>query len=298
MAGSGIGLKGKACGPEERGDNLILARSISRRPHPTDNDGDCTQGEHALKITVISPHRDDAAFSLGLAIGRWVDAGHTVEVMNCFTRSEYSPFGEQELVHANDLREFVSAVRLKEDLRWSRAYKPGRVTLTDVNLRDAPQRRNCRVDEVCSVAVNEEDPALAKIGRALNKTSRSTVLLPLGVGGHVDHLTARLAGVRALPEGTAVAFYEDLPYAARVGMDGAVEERVAEIGGLTAGFVSPENDVAEAVARKRRLALFYDSQIDSDVVEQIAEFCVRYGGRERLWGGAAWCGTEGLGWQT
>ena len=98
------------------------------------------------------------------------------------------------------------------------------------------------------------------------------MLLPLGVGGHVDHRTARLAGISALPEGTAVGFYEDLPYAARVEPVGTIAERVAEIGGLTAGFVGEAGDVAEAVARKRRLALFYDSQIDSDVVAQIAGF--------------------------
>ena len=261
------------------------------------NAADTPDGTRTLKITVVSPHRDDAAFSLGLAIGRWVDAGHRIEVMNCFTRSEYSPFGEHELVHANDLREFVSAVRLKEDVRWSRAYRAGRVTLTDVNLRDAPQRRNCRVDQVCDIEVNAEEPALAKIGRALNKTAREAVLLPLGVGAHVDHLTTRLAGVRALPEETALAFYEDLPYAAREGMEGAIEARVAEVGGLQAGFISAPAEVNEAVERKRRLALFYDSQIDSDVVAQISGFCEQYGGRERIWGGAAWCALGGLGWQ-
>gem|GEM_PF-6042353 len=32
----------------------------------------------------------------------------------------------------------------------------------------------------------------------------------------------------------------------------------------------------------------YDSQIDESVTTEIAEFSRRYGGRERLWGNAAW----------
>jgi len=38
-----------------------------------------------MKITVLSPHRDDAAFSVGLAIAEWLNAGYAVEVVNCFT---------------------------------------------------------------------------------------------------------------------------------------------------------------------------------------------------------------------
>ena len=69
-----------------------------------------------MKIVVISPHRDDAAFSLGLSIGCWLDAGHAVNVVNCFTRSAYAPYAEFEFIHSNDRMARVSALRLREDV--------------------------------------------------------------------------------------------------------------------------------------------------------------------------------------
>ena len=241
-----------------------------------------------MKITVLSPHRDDAAFSVGLAIGTWIAAGHAVEVVNCFTKSRYCPFGDLDFVHANDLQSYVRAVRLKEDVRWSRKYARA-VTLVDLNLRDAPQRLRIGVGEVCSTAPVDGDEAVGKIRRALERLVTGALLIPLGIGDHVDHVTARMAAERGWPETLPVAFYEDLPYAARVGAAEGIEGRVAGLGlGVEACFVGEGGDVEGAVRRKRELAVCYDSQVDSEVVEQIAGFCERYGGRERVWGNQGW----------
>jgi hypothetical protein len=43
------------------------------------------------------------------------------------------------------------------------------------------------------------------------------------------------------------------------------------------------------------MAECYDSQIDSEIVEQIAAFSGQYAGRERLWVNAAWAASAGLG---
>ncbi len=247
-----------------------------------------------MKITALSPHRDDAAFSLGLSIGRWLEAGHAVEVMNCFTRSEYSPYGDTDFVHENDLRSYVTAKRLKEDVRWSRQY--GRpITLSDLNLRDAPQRLQCAVDDVCVRPVDASDAAIPKIRRALERGARDALVAPLGIGRHVDHLTARMAALDGgWPGELALALFEDLPYAARGNAAEEIEEQAQELGlGLEAwfageaGYVEAGN-VEARVARKRQLALCYDSQIDSETTEQIARFCERYGGRERIWVNGAW----------
>ncbi len=250
-----------------------------------------------VKIRVLSPHRDDAAFSLGLAIERWTSAGHTVEVMNCFTKSRYSPFGDLAFVHANDLQSYVTALRHREDLLWSRKYHPA-VSLMDLNLRDAPQRLQCSVEDVCSVPPKPDDRSAVKIRSALERTVKDALVLPLGVGEHVDHLTARIAAQDGWPETLPLAFYEDLPYSARPGMADGIEERAASLGSaLQAGFVCEPADAKDAQERKRQLALCYDSQIDSEVMDQIADFCERYSGRERLWMSRAWR-ESGLGvWQ-
>ncbi len=54
------------------------------------------------------------------------------------------------------------------------------------------------------------------------------------------------------------------------------------------GARGTEAAIEEAVARKRRIAWCYDSQIDERATTEIAMFCRRYEGRERIWGNAAW----------
>lgn len=46
-----------------------------------------------LDVVVLSPHQDDAAFSLGLTLARLAAAGRRVCVLNCFTHSAYAPHG-------------------------------------------------------------------------------------------------------------------------------------------------------------------------------------------------------------
>ena len=238
-----------------------------------------------MKIALVSPHRDDAAFSLALAIGTWIEAKHKVMVVNCFSRSTEAPYSDAASVHDNDRMSFVTALRGREDEAWRRQYGPA-LSLVDLNMKDAPLRLHCAPEEVFGLTVNPSDKALAKIQKAVLQAG--AVVLPLALGGHIDHLTAREALMRtALP----CAFYEDLPF---VGEDAAMGEAVRELerelrNSLTPGFVAPPvPDVAAAVARKRRAVICYDSQIDDAEVERLASSCAAYEGRERLWVNAAW----------
>ena len=246
-----------------------------------------------MKITVLSPHQGDAAFSVGLAVEAWLRGGHAVQVLNCFTKSDYSPFSDLEFIHGNDRRSYVMGLRRREDVRWSRQYRP-EFGLTDLGLRDAPQRLRCAGEAVCGLAANPGDGAIPKIRKALEGRKMDALVLPRGLGDHVDHATARMAAEEGWGPELAMAFYEDLPYAARPGVAEGTERRVrevaAEVGELRPVFASEAGDTRVAVARKCRLALCYDSQIDSATTEAIGEFCVRYGGRERLWANDAWRG--------
>ena len=243
-----------------------------------------------MKIVIVSPHREDAALSLGLAVGVWLAQGHAVEVVNCFTRSEDAPYSDADSVHANDRMSFVSALRKREDEAWQKLYRSAKLTLTDLNLKDAPLRLHCAPGDVFGAAVNESDKAFAKIAKALESSRAEALVFPLALGGHVDHRTAMLAAA-AFAAGMPVAFYEDQPYAAE--METPVDEQartVAEMLNtpLEPVFVSEPDDADAAVASKRRQALCYVSQLEDARVERVAAFCARYGGRERLWANAAW----------
>ncbi len=246
-----------------------------------------------MKIAVVSPHREDAAFSLGLAVGSWLEQGHAVEVINCFTRSEHAPYSDADSVHANDRMSFVSALRKREDAAWVKLYR-GKLTLTDLNLKDAPLRLHCGPEEVFGLTVNLNDKSLLKVQKALAASGAEAVVLPLALGGHIDHRTARDAALAGLAEGTPVAFYEELPQAAVEDVAVAVQDASLAAGvGLSATFASGEAaDVEAAVARKRRIAWCYDSQMDEAETTVIAEHCRGVAGRERMWGNAAWCEGE------
>ena len=248
-----------------------------------------------MKIVVLSPHRNDAAFSLGLTIESWLEQGHAVEVMNVFTRTEHAPFSDAGSLHPNDRASFASAVRKREDEAWAKLYASvagrGRLTFDDLNLKDAPLRLHCSPAEVQSRVPLLTEKVMLKLTRSLETARADALVLPLGVGNHVDHLTVRMGALPADSGKVALAFYEDLPYAAQ---EPSAVEAAVQASSLAAGiplqpyFAGSERPTEAAVARKRRLALCYDSQIDDATADAIAGFCEQYEGRERLWVNAAW----------
>jgi LmbE family N-acetylglucosaminyl deacetylase len=243
-----------------------------------------------VKIAVVSPHRGDAALALGLAVEAWLGQGHAVEVVSCFTRSEFAPYSDAGSLHANDRMSFVTAVRKREDEAWRKQYGVAKLTLTELNLKDAPMRLHCGPEQVFGRAADASEKVVAKIRRAMELSKAGAVVLPLGLGGHVDHLSARDAVLSGETSGLPLAFYEELPEAARgVGIEDAVSQLSLGLGAeLQAAFAGGAQEAEEAVGRKRRVAWCYDSQIDESVTAEIAAFCGRYGGRERVWANAAW----------
>jgi LmbE family N-acetylglucosaminyl deacetylase len=249
-----------------------------------------------MKIVVVSPHRGDAAFGLGLAVGTWLAEGHAVEVTNVFTRTEQAPFSDVDSLHGNDRMSFASAVRKREDEAWVKRYVGqlgrGKLTLVDLNLKDAPLRLHCGTDEVFQREPELTEKVVSKLTRALELSKADAVVLPLGVGRHVDHLTVRVAGLPKDRQVFPLAFYEEQPYTARAtpeALDQAVQAAtLAAAVPLEASFACVLGDVVAAVKLKQRQVLCYDSQLDDAAMAEIAEFSRRYEGRERLWVNAAW----------
>jgi LmbE family N-acetylglucosaminyl deacetylase len=246
-----------------------------------------------MKIAVLSPHRDDAAFSLGLTIGHWLQQGHAVEIVNVFTRSEYAPFSDVDSLHPNDRVSFASATRKREDEAWAKLYAglpgKGKLSFTDLNLKDAPLRLHCSVEEVHHREPLLTEKVVLKIKRALEELRSDALVLPLGVGDHVDHLTVRQAALPSDVRTMPIAFYEELPEAQQAAIDAAVQGSSLEAAmPLEPFFVQEPSEADAVVKRKQKIALCYDSQIDDATAEQIAKFCSSYEGRERIWVNAAW----------
>ncbi len=239
---------------------------------------------HRVRIVILSPHRDDACFSLALSIGAWLRDGHDVTIMNVFTRSLYAPYSDADSVHDNDRLSYVSAMRRKEDEAFLR-HIPG-ARMVDLNIKDAPLRLHCSSDTVCDMPVNPADGAFAKIHKAVSRHAGSggaALVLPLALGHHVDHRVARDASL-ALSAALPCAFYEDLPYATRPGVSIDLQRFRADVDAKYHEHLHPVVCYhSKSIAWKRSLALGYTSQIREDVADLVSGFAQRYHGNERIW---------------
>jgi LmbE family N-acetylglucosaminyl deacetylase len=255
--------------------------------------------EPRLKILILSPHRDDAAFSLSIAITNWLTARHTVTILNVFTRSRHAPYSDAGFVHENDELSYVSAMRLREDEHFLRRIAEtlprglkNNLHMVDLNLKDAPIRLRIPLEELSDTPVSSTDPSIEKVRKALTKQSEAgtmdALVLPAALGNHIDHLTVREAAM-SFTAGVPSAFYEDLPYAATYPSAATDLENLREAAEERNEPLSPVIYLIDsAIERKQKLVLGYASQIDDEAGTLISEFATRYNGGERLWANAAW----------
>lgn len=251
-----------------------------------------------MNILVLSPHRDDAAFSLTLSISHWLAVGHRVTILNVFTRSLYAPYSDAESVHMNDRLSYVSAMRRREDEEFLKQV-PG-ATMVDLNIKDAPIRLHCDSAIVCDMDVDPKDTAIPKIRKAVaaqaaQAHATSCLVLPLGLGHHVDHRVARDA---ALPLSTELpcAFYEELPYATRPGVQVDLTRFREDANTRLHEPLFPvlvHGTHTRPTERKLKVAHLYASQIDDALAHTIADFSHRYHGAERLWANESWLAEAG-----
>ncbi len=249
-------------------------------------------GHCLLKIVVLSPHRDDAAFSLSLSIGHWLAEGHEIALLNVFTRSEYAPYSDAGTKPEAERLDYVSALRKREDEKFLAALG-GAIGMVDLDVVDAPIRLRCNASIVCDMDVQAGDFAIPRVREGLAevvKDGETALVLPLGLGHHVDHRTARDAALEASTS-MPCAFYEELPYAMRDGVRVDLSRFREDASTRFHEALHPvqcHGTHTRPVEWKRRLALGYASQIDEGMADAIASFSHRYHGAERLWANEAW----------
>ena len=229
------------------------------------------------RIVIVSPHRDDAAFSCGVLLAKALRTHHVL-ILNVFSRSGYAPFAH--LVEAQGV-EAVTTLRAHEDqaLRYFlRTTSPGNLTLLNLDLLDAPWRLNLATEAVLEdpltpAAYEHEVATLASLLQPHLEQS-ACILLPLALGdtglhGHLDHRIVRDAGLRSAAPAT-LAFYEDLPYAARM----HPTDRDTAIACFSCNHKLRPVIIhhPEAGLLKNRLARHYASQIDFTTVAEMSTY--------------------------
>ncbi len=229
-------------------------------------------------ITVLSPHCDDASFSLGVALRSWSAASIKLQVLNFFTQSAYAPHSSAQTVGE------ISTAREEED-RKALAFIHSGIQVISLNLLDAPLRLRLPFSQI-----TQEESSLRITPQELSDLSQtiqqhctgSLVVAPLGLGNHVDHLAVLRAACNSLAP-AVLAFYEDLPYATWTSSSD-LQARLEWIEGMRGTPLEPFLvQSQDAVQQKRQLAGFYQSQITAEEADNIARHAKIYDNGERIW---------------
>lgn len=222
----------------------------------------------------LGAHSDDLAFSLAGAFRDGRLAG--CRPVTVFSRSAYTPARP-----AGDAVR-VTALRKAEDERFFAATAAAPPLWLD--LEDAPLRG---AGAVFHAPMATDDRAAVR--RALARLpAGGTLVVPLSLGGHVDHRLVCGAGCERLRAGThSLIFYEDLPYAAFLGAE-AIAARVRRLSRRLGRPLVPELWTSPRLAEAKRWAVAsYPSQTDAATLAHLLRHAWRVSPdgppAERVW---------------
>lgn len=166
----------------------------------------------------ISPHLDDVALSCGGLVWDLAQRGNRVEVWTLFAGlpadTEYSPFAQQIHTLWGISGQAAFHARREEDLAACAFL--GAVSRhfdwLDAIYRHDPASGKPTVEDNVTLFSRPPEPALvAEIGAVISDElpEGSQLVLPIGLGSHIDHQAAVLAGKHS---GWETYFYADYPY--------------------------------------------------------------------------------------
>ena len=162
-------------------------------------------------MLAVSPHLDDAVFSVGATLAVLADAGHEVTVLTCLTASVPEPAGfalacQTDKGLAADVD--YMALRRAEDTAALAVLGAGQVHL---DLPEAPHRGYTGAADLFA-GVHPGDDVWRELADRLAGHEADVWLAPQALGGHVDHLQVQRA-VASL--GRPTAWWRDSPYVLR-----------------------------------------------------------------------------------
>lgn len=207
------------------------------------------------KLTIVSPHQDDAALSLANYIMGY--ATGNIRIINCFTISDYCPYG------GASERCDVMALRCKEDRSFAVHKHNSAIEIIDLDEYDSLIRLNTTnmndlfiTHELGETAIEH----MFSLRRKLVPYLGGTLLLPMAIEGHIDHVLSCLAAISLLKHYDSVAFYLDVPYWIRTSMD-LIKQRISHIESLIGLTLKPHASLISPAWNKQQLSDIYRSQV-------------------------------------
>jgi 2'-N-acetylparomamine deacetylase/2'''-acetyl-6'''-hydroxyneomycin deacetylase len=165
---------------------------------------------------LLSPHPDDIGFSLGGALLlKYFDNPFLLTV---FTRSSHAP----STSYHGKVDE-VTALRIQEDRQYASSLM---LEYVHLDFDDAIIRGYKNVKSLFQVQNPACDPVFPQVRNELHRIITSnnfeSVITPMGIGNHVDHLIVRLATEHIMIDKSQtknLIYFEDLPYAGNASRD-------------------------------------------------------------------------------
>jgi LmbE family N-acetylglucosaminyl deacetylase len=231
-----------------------------------------------VPLSIVSPHRDDAAFSMGVTLETFTLHKVSFRLVSCFTVSNFAPYAG-----TNDV-EAITRLRGTEDQRFLEALSLEDQVI-DLQRIDAPIRRSENFQQACrrgSFFQEDQAETDSLAGVLRGSSSGAPMILPLGLGAHIDHRIAKAAGMAAAAD-PAVGFYEEMPYA-QWGCDAGILLEVRNTERQLQRKLMPVSVPAKDFrAAKLRLIRPYSSQVSLQEMHLMADYGASGGRGERLW---------------
>jgi len=223
-----------------------------------------------ISIVFLSPHLDDAVLSCGGTMNLLKRNNIPTEVITLFAGSpegELSPLAAW-MHHAWKLPYDAPAYRREENCN----------ALVLLNARNTCALFNCSIyrkdartgqhlysskEQIFGGNWHNEETLLSNLATELEKqiatSNCQVVCIPLGAGGHIDHLLTHVAGVQACAsqENVQLVYYEDLPYS----LDTNALHRAADQFSLSARYRIAVSLSEEDLRAKETAIRLYRSQL-------------------------------------
>jgi LmbE family N-acetylglucosaminyl deacetylase len=240
------------------------------------------------KVVVLSPHSDDAAYSVAGVIRQHIHQGRPVLLVTVFSESTYS----EQVLSAPKVT--VVEQRRREDERFLALITEGlddptQVQASWLKYSDAPLREGYRSGEICISRPLLADDLLhaTRLAEELSAVvgQDTDLLAPLGLGCHIDHVITREAALALASICSHVFLYEDLPYATELSPE-RVESHI-EAFALSRGLslTSVVTEIVGGIDWKIELVRCYTSQFTPLVAHSLVTHAGRFShsDSERVW---------------
>lgn len=236
------------------------------------------------KIMLVSPHLDDAVFSVGGLMAALAEEGYELHLVTCFTRSVLNPTG---FALACQLDKGLAAEADYMELRRQEDREACRLLYAQPHWLDLPEAPHRGYESASALFqdILEEDkiqPALVeRLRESADDLAPDLILSPVGIGNHVDHQQVKQAASTLQRELTETLFlhWYDEPYLSR--HPEAYPDKLKKAVGIAWKILQQQAGLAEKEVTSINVAPYWEQKM-SACAAYTTQIGFQFGGKEKM----------------